>query len=141
MKIGVLGKITKVKNESTITELADYLRGLGYETRLFTTPSEIADVDVVVILGGDGAILHSAVRSAQKGVKIIGINYGNLGFLTEYEKEERAQIKELLQQLEKGDCRIVKRSLIQCEVSGKTFYALNEIALQRNFNSASATST
>ena len=135
MKIGVLGKITKVKNEKTINELVGYLRGLGHETRLFSTSSEIADVDVVVILGGDGAILHNAVHAAQNGVKIIGINYGNLGFLTEYEKEEREQINDLLNQLEKGDCRIVKRSLVECEVGGRTFYALNEIALQRNFTS------
>lgn len=133
MKIGVFGKITKVKNEHTVTELIDFLKSLGYETKRFNAPAEIMGVDVVVILGGDGAILHSAVYAAQNNVKIIGINYGNLGFLTEYEKEEKELIKELLSSLEDNTCRILKRTLLQCEVGGKTFYALNEIALQRDF--------
>ena len=135
MKIGVLGKITKVKSENTITELIAFLQNLGHETVRFRTPTEIADVDIVVVLGGDGAILHSTVYAAKKGVKIVGINYGNLGFLTEYEKEEKEQIKELLSALEQNKCRILRRSLLECEIAGRTFYALNEIALQRDFGS------
>ena len=83
MKIGVLGKITKVKSQQVIDELVEFLRSLGYETQMFTAPQEIQGVDVVIVLGGDGAILHSAVPAARNNVKIIGINYGNLGFLTE----------------------------------------------------------
>ncbi len=141
MKIGVLGKISKVKSESTIEEIVAFLRSLGYETSRFSTPSEVQGVDVVVVLGGDGAILHSALPAAQNGVLIIGINYGNLGFLTEYEKDERENIKELLAQIEAGTCRILKRSLLQCEVAGKTFFALNEIALQRDSGLYAAKST
>lgn len=137
MKIGVLGKISKVKNESTINEVVAFLRSLGYETTKLSSPAEIRDIDLVVVLGGDGAILHAAVTAAQNGVKIIGINYGNLGFLTEYEKNEKEQIKDLLQAVETGRCRVLKRSLLQCEVAGKTVYALNEIALQRDCGSLS----
>lgn len=141
MKIGVLGKLSKVKNQETIDELVAYLQSCGYDTAKFTSPSEIRGVDVVIILGGDGAILHSAVTAAQNHVKIIGINYGNLGFLTEYEKNERERIKDLLKQLEKGECRILKRSLLQVDIGGKSFYALNEIALQRDVGLYSKTST
>ncbi|MBE5744575.1 MAG: NAD(+)/NADH kinase [Clostridiales bacterium] len=132
MKIGVLGNKNKVKDEKTVAEIIGFLEEVGYQTVRFFTPSEIDGVDVLIVLGGDGAILHSAVIAARKNIKIIGINYGNLGFLTEYEKDERARIKELLSQLEKGNCRILKRSLLQVEVLGQTFYALNEIALQRD---------
>ncbi len=133
MKIGVLGNKAKVKNEATIEEIVGFLRDSGYETKRFSLPTEIDGVDVVVVLGGDGAILHSAVIAAKKGIKLIGINYGNLGFLTEYEKDEREKIKELLFQLEKGTCRILKRSLLRLEIAGQSFYALNEIALQRDY--------
>ena len=133
MKIGVFGKTNKVKSEQTIEDIVSFIRSLGYETkRIFAVP-EIGDIDVLIVLGGDGAILHSAVIAAQNDIKIIGINYGNLGFLTEYEKDEREQIKELLASLENGNCRILKRSILQCEVAGKTFYALNEISLQRDY--------
>ena len=87
MKIGVLGKITKVGTDKVIQEIIAALESLGHETVRFSTHREIDGVDVVIVLGGDGAILHAAVPAAQKGVKIIGINFGNLGFLTEYEKD------------------------------------------------------
>lgn len=133
MKIGVLGNIKKLKTAETMEEILAFLRDLGYETVKFSSYQEIADVDVVLVLGGDGAILHAGVIAAQKNIKIIGINYGTLGFLTEYEKDEREKVKDLLSALEKGTCRIVKRSLLQLTVADKTYYALNEIAIQRDY--------
>ena len=133
MKIGVLSNKAKVKNEAVIEEFIAFLRDFGYETKRFTLPTQIDDVDVAVVLGGDGAILHSAVIAAKKGIKIIGINYGNLGFLTEYEKDEREKVKELLSQIQDEKCRILKRSLLRLEIAGQSFYALNEIALQRDY--------
>lgn len=141
MKIGVLGKLTKVKSQSVIDGLVAFLQSLGHKTQLYTSPKEIDDVEVVIVLGGDGAILHAAVTAARKNVKIIGINYGNLGFLAEYEKDERDQIADLLDCLEKGTCRILKRSVLQLEVGGKTFYALNEVAVQRDCGQFASKST
>lgn len=132
MKIGILGNKSKVKDEKIIEELLAIIQSAGHETTRFSTHTEIDGVDVVIVLGGDGAILHSAVIAARKNIKIVGINYGNLGFLTEYEKDERECVKDLLTQIEAGNCRILKRSLLQINVLGKTFYALNEIALQRD---------
>ena len=133
MKVGVLGNATKVKSERTIENIVQFIRDLGYETTRFFVPQAVDDVDVVVVLGGDGAILHASLHAARKGIKIIGINYGNLGFLTEYEKDEYERIRDLLAQLAQGTCRILKRSLLQCEIAGKVFFALNEIALQRDY--------
>lgn len=141
MKIGVLGKLSKVKSVAVIEELVQLLQQAGYETVTFQSPMEIADVDVVVVLGGDGAILHSALPSARLGVKIIGINYGNLGFLTEYEKDEKSEIIALLRALEKEECRIVKRSVLQIEIGEKTFFALNEVAIQRDYGVSGVKST
>ena len=75
MKIGVLGKKSKVKTESVIEEIISSLQSWGYEPLRFSSPNEIDGVDVVIILGGDGAILHSAVTSAKNGVKLIGIEH------------------------------------------------------------------
>lgn len=141
MKIGILGKKSKVKTQETIDEIVAFLQESGYETVQFSSYKEIENVDVVLVLGGDGAILHSAVVAAKKGIKIIGINYGTLGFLTEYEKDERERVKELLAELERGECRIVKRSLLQLTIGEKTYYALNEISLQRDYGLISFNST
>ena len=135
MKIGVLGKISKVKNQATIDEIVAFLRAQGHEIVTFLSPADIKDVEVVVVLGGDGAILHAAVTAAKNDVKIIGINYGTLGFLTEYEKDEKEYVKDLINALEQNKCRILKRSLLACEVGDKIFYALNEVAFQRDCGS------
>ncbi len=141
MRVGILGNVNKIKTARTIEEIASFLREAGYETVRFASHREIDGVDVALVLGGDGAILHAAVIAAKKGVKIIGINYGTLGFLTEYEKDERERVKELLDSLQAGSCRIIKRSLLELTIGEKTFYALNEIAVQRDYGAISTTST
>lgn len=141
MKVGILGNIQKIKTAETMQEIVAFLQGAGYETVTFTSHKEIDGVDVVLVLGGDGAILHASVIAAKKNIKLIGINYGTLGFLTEYEKHEREQVKELLESLEAGTCRIIKRSLLELTVADKTYYALNEIAIQRDYGVSSVKST
>ena len=138
MKVGVLANVKKLKNIKILEEFIAFLSELGYETVQFSAYSEIDGVEVLLVLGGDGAILHSAVVAAQKNIKIIGINYGTLGFLTEYEKNEREKVKELLTALEQNTCRILKRSLLEVSVNDKIFYALNEIAIQRDYGLLSA---
>ena len=141
MKVGVLEQQNKRGNPETAQEILRFLTESGYECVRFSSHKEIDGVDVVIVLGGDGAILHTAVFAAQKGIKIIGINYGTLGFLTEYEKTERELVKELLSALEQDLCRIVKRSLLQVTVGENTYYALNEVSIHRDnsLNSAEFT--
>ncbi len=141
MKVGVLGNINKIKTSQTMEEIVAFVREAGYETVQFTSHKDIEGVDVVLVLGGDGAILHAAVVAAQRGIKIIGINYGTLGFLTEYEKDERERVKELLDSLAAGTCPVIKRSLLQLTIMDKTYYALNEIAIQRDYGVLSMKST
>ena len=132
MKVGVLAYKSSIKNTDIAAMMTENLRDWGYQTVIFSSPAEIVDVDVVIILGGDGAILHSAIHAAKRKIKIIGINYGNLGFLTEYEKDEWQKVKELLSAFERGDCRILKRSVLEITVEGKRFYALNEMSVLRD---------
>ena len=71
MKVGVFGSSNKIKNVETVAEIMQWLREAGYEAVEFRSQKEIDGVDVVLVLGGDGAILHSAVIAAQKNIKII----------------------------------------------------------------------
>ena len=138
MNIGVIGNVSKIKDENVLLRLMNLLKEWGYNPVRFASHTEIDGVDVVVVLGGDGAILHAAVVAAQKNVKIIGVNYGNLGFLTEYERGEECNLKELLDQLANGACRVLRRSLLEITVKNKTFYALNEVAVQRDYAALTA---
>jgi len=50
----------------------------------------IAQVDLLIVLGGDGTMLGTAARVAEAGLRtpILGVNFGRLGFLTEVALEE-----------------------------------------------------
>ena len=133
MKVGVLEKINCTETHKTTTQLLQFLSDCGYQTTRFSTTDEINDVDVVVVLGGDGAILHASVTAAMRGVKIVGVNYGNLGFLTEFERDEWNKLDDLLKELEKGTCRILNRTVLEVSFGENTYYALNEVAIQRDY--------
>ena len=72
MKVGILGNKNKVKSVQAIEEMELFVQSCGYETVRFNAYNEVDGVDVVLVLGGDGAILHSAVYAARKNIKVIG---------------------------------------------------------------------
>jgi NAD+ kinase len=72
------------------------------------------DVDLVIVLGGDGTLLSMATRIAQAGrdIPILGVNFGSLGFLTE------TRIDELYSSLESvmnGTALIEQRAMLTAE--------------------------
>lgn len=73
---------------------------LPAETQQF--PSEetdeiIAASDVVVALGGDGTIMHTAKRAARYFRPVLGINGGRLGFMAGLEADELGKLPALIQ--------------------------------------------
>ena len=94
---------------------------------------EISNIDLLVVLGGDGTLLGIA-RNLKEDFKgaILGINIGNLGFLSSVDISD---IDKALTKLEEGSYRIVDRMLlgahIMCDSKVEKFKALNDIVLAR----------
>lgn len=133
MRVGIVVNSNKINDESVIDRLFSLVQSEGYDCVRFMNNEDIENVDVIIVLGGDGAILHSAVVAAQKGIKIVGINYGNLGFLAEYERDETEKVVELLKKIEGKECHVLNRSVLEVCLGGKKYYALNEVSLQRDY--------
>lgn len=55
------------------------------------SPDQIADLDLLLTLGGDGTLLRGARLVAPHGVPVLGVNLGHLGFLTSIGPEELEQ--------------------------------------------------
>lgn len=98
------------------------------ECRLVRGVADIRGINILMVLGGDGTILSVAADCALNGVKIIGINYGHMGFLADFESE---QFEYALRLICDGNYNTEKRAMIQAEFGDKTFYALNDLVIQR----------
>jgi len=94
----------------------------------------IADqADLVIAIGGDGTLLYAARLVAHKGVPLIGINRGRLGFLTDVLPQDMlASVDAAIE----GRCERDERALLEARLigaSGKTTQALalNDVVLQK----------
>ncbi|MCI8453634.1 MAG: NAD(+)/NADH kinase [Lachnospiraceae bacterium] len=93
-----------------------------------------ADTECVITLGGDGTLLLAARALAGTNIPIIGINLGNLGYLTELGRD--GNIEELLDALICGRYQIQERMMLKGTVyhDGHPVHeniALNEIVVSR----------
>ncbi len=71
------------------------------------------EVQLVLVIGGDGTMLRAARTVYGREIPILGINQGYLGFLTEIEVE---QLSESLQQLLAGEYEIERRMMLTAKV-------------------------
>ena len=83
-------------------------------------------LDLIVVLGGDGTLLYAASLVGEKGIPILGVNLGGLGFLTEVKKQE---LFKLLEKALAGDCRVEERMLLKAEVGKEHCLALNDMVV------------
>jgi len=88
-----------------------------------------ANVDLIVVLGGDGTLLSIAHLAAQKDVPVVGINLGALGFLTEVPQEE--MILALDSYLEGNDKIVSRRQMLQARTNERSYYSLNDVVINK----------
>lgn len=119
-------------------KLSGSLKKGGIDCREVNGFSDLDGVDVLIVLGGDGTILNIASECAKYSVKIIGINYGHLGFLAEFEREK---IDEAVKLLLSGKFETQKRSMLEIEYGKETFLALNDLVVQRNTSGSGFSNT
>lgn len=91
-----------------------------------------AHCDLVVAIGGDGTLLHAARNVAARGVPLLGINRGRLGFLTDISPE---YLLEALDAILAGNYLSEQRLMIAAHVStagsSDALFALNDVVIQK----------
>lgn len=132
MKIAIFKNDQKI-NEEESKRFVSLLAKNGFETETVSDLTSLS-ADVLLVLGGDGTILHAVNGIFGQKIFVVGVNFGTLGFLTEFEKDEREELISFLKNLEENRVEKINRTLLEIEVHCKKYHALNEVIFQRDYN-------
>ncbi|MBO7589783.1 MAG: NAD kinase [Bacteroidaceae bacterium] len=152
MKIAIFGNPLADKTCGHEQKLFSLLRSLGDEIAVesryyrFLTKDMGWDIpydsviegddfqaDAVISIGGDGTFLRTATRVGSKGIPMVGVNTGRLGFLADITTD---RITDAITRIHNGDYTLEERNLLQISMEGlpqgHTPYALNDIAILKH---------
>ncbi|MDO5049687.1 MAG: NAD kinase [Actinomycetaceae bacterium] len=91
------------------------------------------DVELVLVLGGDGTILWSAQHARARGIPLLGVNMGHMGFLAEAEVNS---LTSLVDRIAERDYEVEERMTLELDLEMpdgevKHDWAINEAAIMR----------
>jgi len=124
-KIGIICKSGRDEPKEILDRLLPWLNQKGYETLVDPEAAEKLNVkgfprsviaslsDVVLVLGGDGTMLSVSRLVAEKGIPILGINLGSLGFITEVNREE---IFDAVEKMLSDGCAVEERLMLTARI-------------------------
>jgi len=129
-KVGIILKKESSEPERIGRELVDWFARRSVAA-VVDAISE--DMDLVVILGGDGTLLHVADQTSRFGIPVVGVNLGGLGFLTEVAVDERYQALEaiLAGSVACEERMMLKVRLRSAEQSTPWHYVLNDVVISK----------
>jgi NAD+ kinase len=129
--VAIITKIDDDRSKDYAEILGDWL---NRQNVLFTMNEIQADLDMIIVLGGDGTLLHIAEKAARHAIPVLGINLGNLGFLTELTEDETFSA---LEKIFTGKVLIenrlmLKTSLLSNGEESDSRFALNDVVIAKN---------
>jgi NAD+ kinase len=132
-RIGILYHPLREKARNLAEKLGEFLSSQGVSSWRCSAWDEdeakpqVAGTELILSIGGDGTILHSARIITPLSVPILGINLGRLGFITDIDGNE---VLSNLPDLLEGKGWIEERVMLEAQVADKSFHALNDVVLR-----------
>lgn len=130
------------ERQAQISICREFYHFLTDDMHLHIPEAELFDgddftADMVISLGGDGTFLKAASRVGRKGIPILGINTGRLGFLADISPDE---MEETFDEIYTNHYKVEERSVLQLKCDHEQLmcdpYALNEIAVLKRDSSS-----
>ena len=114
-----------IKQNTRPLILKNFQNMINNEKVIFLEENQLLkNSDFIIILGGDGTILRWSKKIAKFNKNILGINMGNLGYLTDVEKyEATTAIKNVLN----NNYIVEKRMMLSATINNKEYICLNEV--------------
>lgn len=134
MRIATYLRNDRLENDARLVSLLRTLEQAGCEVCRVGNLSGIPEnTDFILSVGGDGTFLSAAALVGDRGIPVLGVNLGRLGFLSENRPESVASA------LLKGEYTMENRTLLGARFSGRTGnddidgrpFALNEVTVHR----------
>lgn len=144
-RIGIIGKSGKPEPAEIARDIIPWLRERDAEVFVDIETSQSLGikgylrseipklVDLVLVLGGDGTMLSVARLVCERGIPILGINLGGLGFITEVQKTE---VYDALERVFAGQYTLEERLMLNAyvvrhgeRISGYT--TLNDVVINK----------
>ena len=137
LKLIILARDQSPHVQNAWSQLADFLNQQSDVEVVAAAVTEDLDfdelqADLVVVLGGDGAILRACRHMGERQLPIVGINLGRLGFLADLSLQDFYHHIDVLC---KSEYQVVNHLLLECthhhsaEKKSNTFTGLNEVAI------------
>ena len=144
-KVAILGRHEDPRVAEPITVLSEYLAqagvevlaaedmSLGIAARRLPEPDLAVSADLIIAIGGDGAMLYAGQLARRGDIPLLGINRGRLGFLADVTPEEMLDSVGLVLA---GEFTTDKRLVLEARLNrpdadDSTALALNDVVLQR----------
>ncbi len=131
----VLGRVARTARALDITLHADVSTVAVLGAGSVCPPERMGlETDVVLVLGGDGSMLHASRILGDHGVPLAGINTGTLGYMTCAAAD---RLEHVMASLKSGNVRIEERRMLAAElaIQGQaapgTKHALNDVVVSR----------
>jgi len=127
LHVAIVGSAVLAGVEAEAQRLATILRSRGHAVATFLAAQADWDsggiseaqagpagqIDLVIVLGGDGTILRTARWMGYQQVPVVGVNLGTLGFLADF---SRGEVDETLEEICQGRFRLVDHLMFECDV-------------------------
>ena len=132
-RIGILGHPLRPYTEPVGNRIAATLQARGLETWHLnewveeTASTAVQDSDMVIAIGGDGAMFRAARVCAPYDVPVLGLNMGRLGFLTEVASPD--DWDDCLEALLAGQYWLERRMMISARINHNRHAPISNIAL------------
>ena len=118
--------ISSLKNHTSQVFIEDDADYQNDSVTKLSNKEFVSKVDLIIVFGGDGTLLNSARKYLKNNIPILGINMGNVGFLTDVKTED---FESIIQDILNGKFEIEERNLVSASFLNETVYGLNEIVI------------
>ena len=118
--------ISSLKNHTSKVFIQDDTDYQNDSVTMLSNKEFVSKVDLIIVFGGDGTLLNSARKYLKNNIPILGINMGNVGFLTDVKIED---FESIIQDILNGKFEIEDRNLVSASFLNETVYGLNEIVI------------